>query len=182
MKSGFTLVEMLVVMAIISILSVLVLSDYEQGGHQLSLRRSASYLCEDLRGAQEMAMSAKGINGGKIPPGGYGINLNVSATNYRIFGEISDPLNYVYDDGVDKEVSVTDLEAGVEISNMCLIDAVGSETCGYGILDMTFTPPDPTIRFRGSENYAEAVIILKSLKTEETTEVFVGRSGLVGTR
>ena len=182
MKSGFTLVEMLVVMAIVSILSVVVLADYRWGGHQYSLRRSAGYLSQDLRGVQEMAMSVREVSGGKIPPGGYGINLKALDRNYKVFGEISDPLNYEYNDGTDEVVSVTNLEEDVEISNMCLTDNGGVETCGYSSLNITFTPPDPTIRFNGSENYTEAVIILKSLKTEEVAEVVVGRSGLVRIR
>ena len=177
-KSGFTLVEMLVVMAIVSILSVVVLANYEWGGHQYSLRRSAGYLSQDLRRAQEMAMSAQGVEGGKIPPGGYGVHLDLGENQYIIFAERSDPLNYKYDRGVDTVVSVTQMEENIQINKLDIERPGG----GRGVpadLDITFTPPNPTIRASGGTDYLVAVIKLQSSKTDSTVSVRVSRSGLI---
>jgi len=176
-KSGFTLVEMLVVMAIVSILSVMVLANYEWGGHQYSLRRSAGYLSQDLRRAQEMAMSVRGINRGEVPPGGYGVHLDIGKNQYIIFAEKN--LNYAYDEGIDQVVSITQLEANIRINKLDIEYPRGG---GFGFpaeLDIVFTPPDPTVRASGELDYSAAVVNLQSSKIDNTISVRVSRGGLI---
>ena len=75
MNKGFTLIESMVVIAMIGILSILSIPSYQSAKNQLALGRSATKLAQDLRRVQEMAMSNYECGkpcGGKIP-WGYGL-------------------------------------------------------------------------------------------------------------
>ena len=73
-ESGFTLTELLVVASIIILFSAIVLANYQTGNKQFALQRSAHKLAQDIRRAQEMAMSAKECEPcGNVVPPGYGI-------------------------------------------------------------------------------------------------------------
>ena len=70
--AGFTLIELLVITAIISLMSALIIPNLRFGEEQFAVQNSAHKLAQDLRIAQEMAMSASEFNE-IIPQGGYGI-------------------------------------------------------------------------------------------------------------
>ena len=54
--AGFTLAELLIVIAIILFLFPMIIANYNAGEKQFSLYRSAHNLAQDLRDTQEMAM------------------------------------------------------------------------------------------------------------------------------
>lgn len=56
--TGFTLIELLVVIAIIFILSSVMVANFGAARGQLALKRAAHQMVQDLRRAQEMAMSS----------------------------------------------------------------------------------------------------------------------------
>ena len=73
---GFTLIELMIVTLIVALITAIVLINYRVGNRQLALNRSANKLAQDIRRAQEMAMSATACEpcGGIVPPG-FGIFL-----------------------------------------------------------------------------------------------------------
>jgi len=75
-SAGFTLAEVLIVIAIILFLFPMVLANYNTGEKQFSLHRSAHGLAQELRNTQEMAMTGKITPvqfGQNFPKGGYGL-------------------------------------------------------------------------------------------------------------
>ena len=58
-NSGFTMIELFVVIAIISILSSVVFLNWRHGEQLFALQNSAYKLSQDIREIQEMTMSAK---------------------------------------------------------------------------------------------------------------------------
>lgn len=138
MSRAFTLLELLVVTAIIVILTTLVLSNYRFGDKQLALQRSASKLAQDLRRAQEMAMSAKELSG--QVPDGFGIHFNNSLPNsYILFADLNN--NHHRDIG-DQDLETLTLELNIRMSNLF-------PATNFSIL---FAPPDPVVWINDSSS------------------------------
>ena len=181
-QEGFTLLELITIVAIITTLSLIVLTNYRQGERQFALQRSAHKLAQDIRAVQEMAMSGQEcqICSPKVVPAGYGIFLEVSSVNqYVIYADISptpDGNQFFSGDPPDQIVETITLESGVIIQDInTLPDKVG----------INFSPPDPIIDIRfplgeGDEDISVAVITL-SLKADntKTKTITVNKVGLI---
>ena len=159
MQKAFTLIELLVVTGIIILLSALVLPNYRTGESQLALQRSANKLAQDIRRAQEMAMSAKEFEG-VVPPGGYGINFQTNLTSYILFADLNN--NKVFDSG--EAIETLSLERGVKISNLSPASP----------LTISFTPPDPTVNINPSNSLA----IITLSNNGQTKIIKVNKAGL----
>jgi len=149
-----------VVTGIIILLSALVLPNYRTGESQLALQRSANKLAQDIRRAQEMAMSAKEFEG-VVPPGGYGINFQTNLTSYILFADLNN--NKVFDSG--EAIETLSLERGVKISNLSPASP----------LTISFTPPDPTVNINPSNSLA----IITLSNNGQTKIIKVNKAGLI---
>ena len=92
-KNGFTLTELMVIIAVISIFTVISFPYYNNIRKSLALNRTAVRFAQDFRKAQEMAMSAYEF-GGSIPNGGYGIYFNIAEPNHYILFADMEELMY----------------------------------------------------------------------------------------
>jgi len=162
MSKSFTLVELLVAVGIIILLTALVLPDYRAGERQFALQRSASKLAQDLRRAQEMAMSAK------EPPtapdtfkGAYGINFQTNSSNYILFADLDN--DQIYDSG--EEIETLPLEKKVKISNLSPASP----------LTISFTPPDPTVNI----NPSDSLVTITLTNNGQTKIIKVNKAGLI---
>lgn len=181
--SGFTLLEMLVVASIIIILSIIVVTNYELGGYQFNLQRSAYKLAQDIRRAGEMAMSVKEFGDPpSVPAGGYGIfldSVNFSGINtyYVLFadkngnGQYNTSTNPLVDETVEGPIY---FEEHVEINFLCLVGGY----CGSAV-SITFIPPDPAINFSNQPDVSLAEITLYSRKLGEEVMISVNPAGLI---
>jgi len=149
-----------VVTGIIILLSALVLPNYRTGESQLALQRSANKLAQDIRRAQEMAMSAKEFEG-VVPPGGYGINFQTNLTSYILFADLNN--NKIFDSG--EAIETLSLERGVKISNLSPASP----------LTISFTPPDPTVNINPSNSLA----IITLSNNGQTKIIKVNKAGLI---
>ena len=132
MHKGFTLLELLIVTAIIVLLTALILPNYKSGSHQLALQRSAQKLAQDIRRAQEMAMSSKKVSG-QIPYG-FGIHLDSSSEDsYILFADLNN--NHHRDAIIDQDLETIKLESGIKISSLLPVSA----------FSVVFVSPDPTV-------------------------------------
>ena len=98
-SQGFTLIEMLVIIFIISLLSVLILANYQGGKKKYALLQANQKLISDLRRAQNMAINGTEIEGHcstVFACFGYGIYLN-SGSSYLLFADNNN--NKIYDSG-----------------------------------------------------------------------------------
>jgi len=166
MKRGFTLAEILVVITILLILSSILLPRYYLFRQQLSLSRAAYKLAQDLRRAQEMATSARELEGGEVPPG-YGVSLTSGATNYLLYADTNPAKgNEIYDGG-DQIVENISLESGVKIQSV-----------SPSPLSINFKGPDPCTTISGG---ADSVTITLSLENDptKTKRVVVNQAGLI---
>lgn len=184
--NGFTLVEMLVVMAIIGIISVVTLANYRQEEKKLSLSRSAQRLAQDFRSAEEMAMAGEKFYG-QFPLGGYGIYLIKDSNSYILFADCDADGKYgagnltcsdctggpcvpnVYTEKI-KDLT---LEDGVLISDLAPISV-------FSDLNIVILPPDPkiTITPLSPDNYATTTLTFNG----GTKQVIINTAGLIDVR
>jgi len=182
-NKGFTLIELIVVIAIIGILSTVFLTNYRGGNELFSLKRSAHQLAQDIRRVEENGTASKEFKGEF--QGGYGIYLEEGSNQYIIFVDCNGDEKYngptvACDDCTGgscsknkftEEVETLLFEEGVSVSTI-----VPSFS---GNLYIIFTPPDPTVTFNPD---AEEVLI--NIQTQvsgdiETKTVYVNKSGLI---
>ena len=168
MDKGFSLVELMVVTAIIGLVSVLTLTGYKTSDQRLALERSTHKLAQDLRRVQEMAVSAKEFEGDV--PEGYGILFDLDDTDqYLIFADFDG--NQRFDIFGDEIVEIVSLENKIQLSTL---DPVAVDNS----LTVVFVPPDPSVAFSPDNNTAlitlEAEVTFSVQKT-----VQVNKAGLI---
>ena len=174
---GFTLVELLVSIFIIILMSGIIFTNYRQSGQQFALQRSANKLAQDIRRAQQMAMSAKEcpagtVCAGQVPPG-YGIVLdkNWNTKKYRLYADTNG--NNEFFNPNDPVIELIDLEREV------LIKEISST---YSSVSINFKPPDPevTIKFNTGSSVSETIITLAlAADLNKIKIVKVNKAGLI---
>lgn len=92
-NKGFTLVELLVVISVIGLILTVTIANYPAIRQQLALSRAAHKLAQDIRMAQEMAMSYVEFQGGE----NCSLPLHFSSlNNFALGGHIADQSARVY--------------------------------------------------------------------------------------
>lgn len=129
---AFTLIEILIVTVIIGVITSIVVLNYGRDKEQFALQRSAYKLAQDIRRAQEMAMSGKEFQG-EVPRGGYGVYFTIDEpTHYILFADINE----------DRQYSAGELVEDISLEKRIKIGELSSSP-----LNIVFIPPDPTVRF-----------------------------------
>lgn len=172
--AGFTLVEMLITMAIIALFTVIATPNVSRGGKVLALQRAGFLLAGEIRETQGKAIAGETLPDGSFPAGGYGVYFTEADTDsFRVFADIND--NKAYDAGEELEDAQGNVDRGFGESNV-VIDDLGIATT----LSVVFTPPDPSTTITPSSPQAE--ITLRAQGTVGTTpklKVIVNKAGLV---
>lgn len=191
-SKGFTIVEILTVLVIISILSAIILANYSTGQKELALTRAANKLAQDLARAKEMAMSIKDHKVGEDMPtpshGGYGIFFDLDEPfHYILFADCNK--NKIYDSNQkDKDrcydaynpetgssffypelVEDIPLEKNVKISSLSPLSSENS-------LVITFRPPNPDVNFN-PDDVSIATITLSIDGKQKKVNIY--KSGLI---
>ena len=138
---GFTIIELFVVMAIISILSSVVFLNWRHGEQLFALQSSAYQLSQDIKEVREMTMSAKVCTEcGDIVPPRYGIYLHAGGF-YQLFADINDDGLLAHPNpGSDIVIKTMEYEDGIYLDTF---EAIGCSPTGPKRAHLTFAPPDP---------------------------------------
>jgi len=133
MNKGFTMIELFVVMAIISILSSVVFLNWRHGEQLFALQNSAYKLCQDIREAQQC---------GDIVPPRYGIYMHAAGADfYELFADINDDGMLTYlDSAPDILIRRVEYEDDIYLDSM---DVTGCSPTGPQRGHLSFIPPDP---------------------------------------
>lgn len=146
---GFTLIEILVVIAIIASFSAYIFASYRKSQPTYALLGVAQKISFDLRKAQNMAMSSKEFHG-KVPQGGYGVyfskNPSDNVYSYIIFADCDGSKDYNTSgspcgENISEKVEEIKLEKGIIINSISCLPACSLSDRGY----IVFIPPDPTL-------------------------------------
>jgi len=180
-QQGFTLLELLVSLAIMTTLISVFLVDYKSGNRGTELSLVAQNVITDIRLAQNNTLGSVEYNG-NIPLGGWGVYFHTGSgfnNNYIVFADVNG-------DGEYDPITEGNTSFGarkVDLPEKVVIDSI--ETGADGISDnvhISFLPPEPeTIIFNKTtlNNSLDTTITIKENWNNKTKKVFINSFGLV---
>ncbi len=140
-SKGFTLIEMLVVIGIITVISGIVLANNSKFGGQVLLQNLAYDIALSVRQSQVYGISVQRFGDTAQFASAYGMYFTSSSpTTYVMFGDINVPLNGVYTTG--ELVQSTSIQSGYSISALYATPP-GQAEVAVTTLNITFRRPDP---------------------------------------
>ena len=159
--SGFTIVDLLISIAILGLLSTIVLVNFRGGERSDSVRQSANMALSFLRRAQTMTLSgATLISDGTFPEGGYGVRFDSSDTNTLVLFADKNK-DHLYSAGEETE--------SIDLSKQSVFDASGN-------LDVLFSAPDGEVYFNGAATELSKTIQFSADGTDITKSVIIYRA------
>jgi len=160
MNRGFTLIEVMVVLAIIMVIMGIVVFNTGTERQGSALLRSAQTVSLNLRRAENYALSSKTFKNNPDVPWGWGAHFSgAGSTNYIIFADLNN--NQIYDSGEDFETAY--FENGVSLNTV-------------NISDVVFIPPSPTVIFTPGQNSASINLINQN---SETRIIVINKTGFI---
>lgn len=145
-KNGFTLVELLVVITVMTIIILITIFNYPGFSKKTAVERASQEIALALRKAQSYAIAVRDTGGDIFPP--YGIHFAISDNESYILFADTNPSGPPprYEVG-DLDVDVSDFSGPVVISDLCVsefLDFNNPDCTGPTIIDVVFSRPDPS--------------------------------------
>lgn len=179
---GFTIVELIVVIAIFTILSAVVMARYRDFSGGIILTNLAQEIALTTREAQVYGISVK-TSGGSNFSSRYGIHLDSSINNFLIFfADENGDGRYTDSSEIIETISTSQ---GNVISDFCAVPNIGTPDCTVTNLDISFLRPNPDAKFcvyvapNCVETYKEATITVFSTRTGQTRTITVRQTGQI---
>jgi len=185
-KHGFTMIEMIVSISLITIITALFVANYRQSNKRTDLIMAAQSLVADLHLAQNNTLGLVKYNMAEplVPSGGWGVNFDLTKNSYTIFADLDGPGengNLEFDPDVEGEVRygarTTVFPSGVLISSLKTNNGETNQK-----VNVTFLPPDPKTNIYRVDTSATSTVLeieLKELRDNTTKTVRVNFLGLV---
>jgi len=148
-KSGFTLIEVIVVVAVIGFLSASMLSSQKSSSARRQLGLDVQRAVQDLRNAQNLALSSQisADCGNKVVP--YGIIFNMSLSDrYLLAADCNQ--NNAYDAGDIIIQTVFFPESRISSLPGSSSPPLQAESVGVNPLQVFFAPPLPAVFINGN--------------------------------
>ena len=176
-KSGFTVIELIVSVGIITLVTALFLANYSSANRRTDLTMTAQKLVSDVRLAQSYALGlAKYGNTSSInvPLGGWGVHFDLQglgADRYLIFADNDGDHSYDSDESNESYGAITSY-----LPKTITIDSISLG----GKMDVIFLPPDPVTYIKNDiSSSTSAIVVLKDAKTNSVKTVRMNFLGLV---
>ena len=166
---GFTLVEILIVAALIGVLSSIIVARYRDFDSVSILHNMTYEVALSVREAQITTLSAGTIGG--ITQNAYGIFFTSGTNQYNIFVD-NNPANNMYDGSTELVKGVT-MGQGSRVSKLCVRTALGGSCTDVSSVAVIFTRPhlDTTFVTSGPSvnNVVELVVTVSSARGATST-------------
>ncbi len=155
--------EVMVSLSIVALMAAVVMPRYRLLHKRSLLLQDAHTLSENLRKAQEMALSGKKEEGAF--PESYGVYLEKSDKEYYIYADMDGDNDYTT---ADLLIETVELKTDVLIKNL-----PGSPS------SINFSPPDPGTEIQSDySSYDEIFIVLGIEGTSYEKSVYINKAGL----
>jgi len=183
---AFTLLEITVVISIIILLGTIFIANYRGGEKQFALKRSTNKLAQDLRRAEEMAMSSQrtpdSFEPGAFPKGGYGIYFQKNSSSYILFADCDG--NGVYSGAGTSPTCAAATTSfsfwkGEKLEEISFEEGIYIKDLTPSSLDsfsVTFFPPDPTVTINPQANSASISLTFDGVSQKTIT---INKVGLI---
>lgn len=169
-RRGFTLIELMVVLAIVAAVTATVLTSQSSFNKTLILANTAYDIALTLRSVQTYGIGNRAVGG--AVGAGYGLHFQRGTLGtFTVFADTfpspscetpdCKPGNKTYENGSDAFVQTYTLGNGMTISNFCAFS--GGWSCESSSLDIVFARPNPDafISANGS-SYSAACVTISS--------------------
>ena len=190
---GFTLIEMLISLAIFAVVTGMVVANLRVGRQGDEVRFASQLAASAIRRAQTLAISGErvfmcrqGVNDGhtclsgqidecpggscaRRVPSGYGVRFSTAEEDRMkmlLYADGGEPANRVFDPG---ETVRSD---SIAPSQLVVIDSVSP---AGATLDIVFAPPKPTVYVNGGTADVNASVTFRHLHTGQTRTVTINR-------
>ena len=197
LEKGISLVEIIVVIFVVSLFSMILISDFPKIQRQFALSRVAYSLAQNIRRVEDLGLSGVRLENSfkvEIPARGYGVFVDSgtpgAANQYLIY---ADDGNQVYSSGAQscdntnpvpdcfiEAIDITKEDAGLYIKD---IEADGISILGRSV-SINFAPPGPIVNITdGINNYSDIKIILGIKSYDSTTRIVeANTSGMINVK
>ena len=153
LNRGFTVIELLVVMAVMGIITTILVSGFPRFGELLVLENQTQLIALAIRDIEQRAVSTLespiGLPGQYQAP--FGVHFNrADPRSYRLFSDAITQDNFFT---AGEEVEIVPIERGVYIHRICKLNS--ADACDINIgdleqLSVTYKRPNPIIEMRGA--------------------------------
>ncbi|MCK5466559.1 prepilin-type N-terminal cleavage/methylation domain-containing protein [Candidatus Parcubacteria bacterium] len=150
-QKGFSLIELMMVIVIVSVASTIVIAQYSNSRNSKALSLGAKQVANDVKIAQNYALGA--LDAGGTNPG-YGIRFSNSFDSYIIFADKDNNKAY---DGAGEEFQTVKLPDGVTIQSL-RVDGIDISPVP---VDVVFTSPYGEVYINDANKNGVNFIILK---------------------
>ncbi|MBU4284971.1 type II secretion system GspH family protein [Patescibacteria group bacterium] len=137
-QAGFTLIEVLVIMFIISTLSTVLVVNWRKNEKRYQLQRSAQTVVQNFRKVQSMSLAGKNLCDQDSPciPRNYGVHFGkTTLTSYVIFADKNNNGKYASAVETNEHIETIYLESGIELSLSVDLDVVFSVPDGFVMIN-----------------------------------------------
>lgn len=168
-SKGFTLIEVLIAIAIVSILSGVFVLNIPKTDKTFKFEQRVREIAQELKGVREWALSLKSFNGNEVS--GYGIRFDKSSGGNKIIIYVDSDGNNAYQPSDDTVKEINLNSDNIYISEIKVDDITENEA------DIFFKSPQPTIYIDGAQLDKEIEVFLT--QDSHKFKIYLNRAGLI---